>query len=247
MSDSLVSKIFLLITFIGLFCLLGAGLNNTIVYAIRAQDPENNNDIASEYFDPYVWSPENRTYTPSDLVYFKGTVRYPGMTSTGKVTYTRTDEVDISVWFCYEALHPSNRFLYFYTKYKAGLWIGYHTRGETVSLDSIIDGCDPYTGNSSVYFDLRHLMRLDVMYDPTLYSSFVSAIDNNTFSMTLITPSNITISDTNPWHLVGRMLNFQLPGTPQVVQYMLAIPFYGMVAAVVLAVISRFIPFVRGV
>jgi hypothetical protein len=254
MSDSLMPKILLLITFAGLFSLIGVALQETVAVSIKLNDPDSPDSIAANYFDAYSWDPDPKTISSSDVVDFNGAQwnKYVMPSNSLRTIFTKGapyPEDDIQSWYC-EDHNTHEKFLYMWIDYKGGLWIGNHHREAKIPVDDISDAYNSVTNYSKVYFNLRHLMQLDVTFDNTTgsvpYATFDIALNNNAFNFTLSTPMNVTIGSVTPWSIVDRVLTLRLPDTPWQVSVLLAVPIYGLLGIVILATISKFIPLIQG-
>ena len=248
MADSVIPKIVFLLTFIGIFALFTAAVSEVITTAADVREPPTPEEIAGEYFTGTEWDPAPAEITPDTitsegLTWFR---EYVLPTDSRRVVFTQDNQADTKMWLLEPVFAPSQKVLFFSTSYKGGLVFGHHYRSAAVSLATIEALYDPNTNYSKVYFDLRFMLELDVTYDNVTYSSFSDALDDTTFEVTLVTPQNVSITETSPWSLVGRMLSFNLPDTPFIVNVLIAVPLIALLAATVLAIVSSFVPFVPG-
>lgn len=85
-----------------------------------------------------------------------------------------------------------------------------------------------------------------ISYDQDAYPSLGDAIDNYEVVVLIGVGIQDTVAKLNAWNLIAQLLTFSIPGVPQPLNYILAIPIYASIIILIYILILMAIPFVGG-
>lgn len=121
----------------------------------------------------------------------------------------------------------------------------YTSKVAAISYETIAEQADYEDNSSQIDFTLNADYILFIATGPGM--PFATGLWANEFNMSIGWSLNLSATaSSNPWGLVGQILTFSIPNVSPLINLLIGVPIYMTLGFLVVAIISRFIPFAPG-
>ena len=118
-------------------------------------------------------------------------------------------------------------------------------KAAAISFETVQEVADYSDNSSQVDFSLNADYSLFIDTGPGM--PFITGLWANEFNMSIGWSLNLSASaSASPWGLVGQILTFSIPNVSPLINLLIGIPVYMMAGFLIVAIISRFVPFTSG-